>query len=409
MRIVESYLQGKWIAGDPPGATLYDPVSGEAIAQASTAGLDLGAALRHARTVGGPTLRAMTFEERGALLAQMSKVIHGARDELIDLARANSGNTRSDAKFDIDGASGTLAYYGGLGRRLGARTFLLDGDQEKILRSVRFVGQHVLTPRRGVAVHINAFNFPAWGMCEKGAVSLLAGVPFLAKPATSTALVTARIVRLWYEAGILPEGAVSLLAGSARDLLGHLQAQDVVAFTGSGATGRVIRTHPKVVEHNLPVNIEADSLNASVLGPDVEPGSKTFDMFVGDVVLDLTQKAGQKCTAVRRIVVPEASANAVREALTDRLDQAPVGDPADRATRVGPLATASQQRDIRAGIGHLEGTALRIYGEPGKVPEKGFYVAPQLFLDEGGAHAPYVHEHEIFGPVATVLPCSGSA
>ncbi len=409
MRMLNSYLEDRWIAGEGPGARLHAAASGAVIAEASTRGLDLGAALRHARETGGPALRAMTFAERGALLKALSGAIHEARDALIELALENSGNTRSDAKFDIDGASGTLAYYAWLGSTLGDRTFLLDGPQEKILRSARFAGQHVFVPRRGVAVHINAFNFPAWGLCEKLAVALLAGVPVLSKPATATATVAVRIVEIWAERGLLPPGAVSLLTGSAGDLLDQLGPQDVVSFTGSGDTGRVIRTHPKVVEYNLPVNIEADSLNASVLGPDIAPGSDAFQMFIGDVVLDLTQKAGQKCTAVRRIVVPETAVDAVRDALIERLDNTPVGDPSARETRVGPLATAAQQRDIALGVEKLSRTALRVYGDPKAVPSEGYYVAPQLFLDEGGVNAPFVHEHEVFGPVGTLLPYSGAA
>jgi len=409
MRTLKSYLQDHWVEGKTPGATLHDAATGQAIATASTDGLDLRAALAHAREVGGRSLRAMTYAQRGAMLKEMSRVVHENRDELIELARQNSGNTRSDAKFDVDGCSGTLAWYGGLGARLGDKTILLDGNAEKTGRGPRFVGQHVFSPRRGVAIHINAFNFPAWGLGEKGATALLAGMPILCKPATATAVVTVRIVELWVAAGVIPAGAVSLLTGSAGNLLDHVGPQDVIAFTGSGHTGQVIRSHPRVVEFNVPVNVEADSLNASVVGPDVEAGSETFQMFVGDVALDLTQKAGQKCTAVRRILVPEALAEAVREALSERLAAAPIGDPDARETRVGPLATASQKRDVELGIAKLAGTALRIYGDPAAVPAQGYYVAPQLFLDTGGAHAPFVHDHEIFGPVATVLLYSGSA
>lgn len=409
MRTIRSYLEDHWVGGEPPAATLFDAVTGQPVAESSTRGLDLGAALRHARQIGGPALRAMTFEERAAVLKTLAGVIHANRDELIDLARENSGNTRGDAKFDIDGASGTLAFYGSVGRKLGDRTFVLDGDAEQIMRSPRFVGQHVFVPRRGVAIHINAFNFPAWGMCEKAACALLAGVPVLSKPATSTALVTARIVELWVEAGALPPGSLSLLAGSAGDLLDHVGPQDVVAFTGSGDTGRRIRSHPRVLANNVPVNVEADSLNASVLGPDVRVGSDTFLMFLGDVVLDVVQKAGQKCTAVRRVLVPEGRIDEVRDALADRLMDATMGDPADRDTRVGPLATESQQRDIRAGIAKLAETATRVIGDPDTAPGEGYFVAPQVFRDDRGAEAPFVHEHEVFGPVITLLPWSGEA
>jgi 3,4-dehydroadipyl-CoA semialdehyde dehydrogenase len=401
MRQLASYLMDRWVSGEGTGATLVDAATGAPVATTSTAGLDLGAAMDHARRVGGPALRGMTFAERGALLQRLSVAIHEARDELIELAILNSGNTRGDAKFDIDGASGTLAWYAALGARLGDRTYLLDGPQERFSRSKRFLAQHVRVPRRGVAVHINAFNFPAWGLAEKAAVALLAGVPVLAKPATATALVTHRVVELWVERAGLPAGAVALLCGGAGDLLDHLGPQDVVAFTGSGDTGRTIKGHPAVLRHNVPVNVEADSLNAAVLGPDVEPGSDTFQMFVSDVALDLTQKAGQKCTATRRIFVHRDRIGDAIAALDERLSAAVLGDPRERATTVGPLATAAQQRDIRAGIDALGRVAERVAGGAA-APEQGFYVAPALFRAE--PDAPFVHEHEVFGPVATFVP-----
>jgi 3,4-dehydroadipyl-CoA semialdehyde dehydrogenase len=409
MRKIRSYLQDQWVEGTGRAATLHDAVTAEAIATTCTEGLDLGAALEHARRVGGPTLRAMTFAERGAILKRLAAVIYEHRDELIDLARQNSGNTRSDAKFDIDGASGTLAWYASLGKRMGDRTFALDGAPEGVNRSKRFIGQHVFVPRQGVAVHINAFNFPAWGMGEKLAVSVLAGVPALVKPATATALVTARIVELWVEAGAVPAGVVSLLAGSAGDLLDHVGPQDAISFTGSGDTGRMIKGHPAVLANNVPVGVEADSLNAAVLGPDIETDSDTFGMFLADVVRDMTQKAGQKCTAIRRVLVPADKLDAVVEAMADRLDGHGVGDPAVRTTRVGPLATAAQQRDILAGISQLEALCTRVWGDPAAVPDGGYYVAPQLFVAQGGEAAPYVHDHEVFGPVAALLPYTGAA
>lgn len=408
MRTLQSYLEDRWVAGQGRASDLHDAVTGEPMARTSTEGLDRGAAMDHARRVGGPALRALTFAERGALLKRLSVVIHEHRDELIELAQQNSGNTRGDAKFDIDGASGTLAFYGALGERLGDRTFLLDGGHERFSRSKRFLAQHVLVPRHGVAVHINAFNFPAWGLGEKLAVAFLAGVPVLCKPATATAVVTARVVELWVEHAELPPGSLALLCGGAGDLLDHLGPQDVVAFTGSGDTGRVIKGHPKVIEHNVPVNVEADSLNAAVIGPDVQVQSDTFEMFLGDVVRDMTQKAGQKCTATRRIFVASARLPEVIEALTSRLDQAVVGDPRERVTTVGPLATAAQQRDIREGVERLSASAERVWSvSDDRVPEQGYYVAPALF--QASADAAFVHQHEVFGPVATVVPFDGTA
>lgn len=408
MLTLRSYLCDSWQAGQDPQTSLYDPTSGATIGQVSSRGLDLAAALRHARQVGGPALRKMTFLQRSELLTALSQAIHAHRDELIDLARQTMGATRGDAKFDIDGASGTLAYFAGLGKSLGERTFLLDGDQIRLSRSTRFLGQHVLVPRVGVAIHINAFNFPAWNMCEKAACALLAGMPVLEKPGTPTAAVAARIIELWVDKGLLPQGAVSLLAGSAGDLLDHVGPQDCIVFTGSGRTGQQIRSHAKVVEHSVPVNVEADSLNAAVLGPDVAPGSDTFTMFVGDVVKEITQKAGQKCTAVRRVVVPAAVEEEVREALVALLSDAVVGDPAEGRTTVGPLASPTQKRDVDQGLVELAQQAERIWQAAG-VPSSGAFVPPQLFRTAAGKDAGFVNEHEVFGPVATLMPCTGEA
>jgi len=412
MQTLQSYLQDAWHTGAEPAATLHNANTGEAIAQASTRGLDLEAALAHARDVGGPNLRKLSFAERAEILSAMSGAMHAAREELIAISIANTGATRKDAKFDIDGASGTLAFYAGLGRKLGgdgSGRWLLDGDQVRVSRSKRFMGQHVLTPRVGCAIHINAFNFPCWNMAEKAACALLAGMPVLTKPATATAIPAVRAVELWAESGALPAGALSLLTGSAGDLLDHVTGQDCVVFTGSGDTGRRIKSHPAVLANNVPVNVEADSLNAAVLGPDAGVGSETFEMFLGEVSTEITHKAGQKCTAVRRILIPTDLLEDTLAALTDRLDNAVPGDPSERTTTVGPLATARQKRDIEAGVGELEKVAERVWGDPSAAPEGGYHVAPQLFLAKGGVNAAYVHEHEVFGPVATVLPYSGDA
>jgi len=407
MRQLRSYVNGTWTTGNGTGATLYNATTGEAIATASTDGIDRGAALNHARTVGGPALRAMTFAERAAVLKAMSGVIHAHRDELIAMSTENYGATRSDGKFDVDGASGTLAYYGSVGRRLGDKTFLLDGDAEQLLRSARFVGQHIFTSRQGVAIHINAFNFPAWGMAEKLAVSILAGVPAIVKPATSTAMVTERIVELWTEAGVLPEGSVSLLCGSAGDLLDHVERQDVVAFTGGSDTASKIRGHKRVVALNVPVNIEADSLNAAILGPN--PKDETFEMFLGQVITELSQKAGQKCTAIRRIFVPTAQIDRVREMLGERLLEIRTGLPTERGIRVGPLSNASQLETVRAGMDELAKEASVFLEGQGDLPAEGYFVRPTVFYVEEGNDAPYVHSEEVFGPVTTIIGYSGSA
>src|SRR5690349_3601276 len=273
MKTLRSYLGGRWVEGSGARQTLVNPATEEPLAQASSEVLDLASALEHARGKGGPALRALSFAERGGLLKEMAKAIQAQRDELLDLAVANGGNTRSDAKFDVDGAIFTLQSYAELGEALGSAKFLVDGEGVQLGRSPRFHGQHVCVPRHGVAVHINAFNFPAWGLAEKAASALLAGVPVMSKPATSSAMAAHRVVEILAERKVLPEGALSLLVGAPRDLPALLGSQDVLAFTGSGDTGMRLRALPNIVRESVRVNIEADSLNAAVLGPDAEPGS----------------------------------------------------------------------------------------------------------------------------------------
>ncbi len=415
METLQSYLSGEWIAGTGKMNLLVNPTTEEPLAQTSTEGLDFAAAVTFARGEGGPALRALTFAERGELLRAMSRAIHAQRDALIEVAIQNAGNTRSDAKFDIDGASGTLAYYADLGKQLGDQRFLLDGDGIQLGRAPRFFGQHVSLPRHGVAVHVNAFNFPAWGLAEKAACALLAGMPVITKPATSTALLSHRIMKLFTEQNLLPRGALSFIAGSAGDLLTHLRGQDVLAFTGSADTGLTLRTMPAVAGSSVRVNVEADSLNGAVLGPDAEPGSETYNLFLKDVVRDMTQKAGQKCTAIRRIFAPKALLDQVRDDLVDRLKEHKVGDPALDGITVGPLATAAQLRDIRAGIDRLASESKIVLGGNGPfdkvgVPaDKGYFVQPTLFVNDVPERATQVHQHEVFGPCATLLPYDGSA
>jgi oxepin-CoA hydrolase/3-oxo-5,6-dehydrosuberyl-CoA semialdehyde dehydrogenase len=412
METLRSYVFGGWAAGSGKTSTLVNPTTEEPVAETSTEGIDLSRAVGFARTEGGPALRALTFAQRGELLRAMSKILHTNRDALIELAILNGGNTRGDAKFDIDGASGTLAFYADLGKELGDQRFLVDGEGVQLGRAPRFFGQHVSVPRHGVAVHVNAFNFPAWGLGEKAACALLAGMPVIAKPATSTALVTYRAVQLIVEAGILPRGALSLVTGAAGDLLTHLGGQDVLAFTGSSDTARAIRLMPNIAQSSVRVNVEADSLNAAVLGPDVQPGSETYGLFLKDVVKDMTQKAGQKCTAIRRVFVPGERVAQVREDLVERLREAKVGDPSLEGVTVGPVATAQQQRDVRAGIQRLAAESTVAIGgvgpfeKVGVAGDKGYFVAPTLFVNDAPGRAHAVHEHEVFGPVASLLPYS---
>jgi oxepin-CoA hydrolase/3-oxo-5,6-dehydrosuberyl-CoA semialdehyde dehydrogenase len=412
---LQSYLGGRWVEGSPGSEqVLVNPATEEPLARAASGGLDLAAALTHARTVGGPALRKLGFAERGAVLKAVSDALVAHRDELIDLAVANGGNTRSDAKFDVDGATYTLATYAELGRTLGEARFLVDGEGVSLARNPRFHGQHLAVPRHGVAVHVNAFNFPAWGLAEKAAAAWLGGMPVLTKPATSSAVVAHRIVQILVQRAVLPEGALSLLVGGVGDLLAHLDGQDVVAFTGSGDTGAKIRALPNIVRGSVRVNVEADSLNAAVLGPDASPGTETYDYYVKDVLRDVTQKAGQKCTAIRRVLVPVEVADRVRDDLADRLAAVVVGNPAMERVRMGPLATASQRDDVRDGVGQLARDGRLVYGSAevkavGVEPGKGFFVSPALIELEPGADAPTVHSREVFGPVATIVPYSGRA
>ena len=399
--MLESYLAGRWQQGAGAAQTLLNPATEAPLASASSEGLDLAAALDYARHTGGPALRALSFAERGALLQGMADALQDARDELLALNMANGGNTRSDAKFDVDGAIATLLAYAELGAALGAGRFLVDGEGLQLGRSPRFHGQHVSVPRHGVAVHINAFNFPAWGLAEKAAAALLAGMPVLSKPATATAMAAHRAMQVIAEAKVLPAGALSLLVGSPRDLPALLGAQDVLAFTGSGDTGERIRALPNILRDSVRVNVEADSLNAAVLGPEVAHRGDMYELFLKDVLRDITQKAGQKCTAIRRVLVPRAILESVKEDLLEMLATITVGDPADEETRMGPLASAAQLQDVISGMEKLGTEGQRIAGKPGRLSEKGFFVSPALFEIENGK---VVHEHEVFGPVASLLP-----
>jgi oxepin-CoA hydrolase/3-oxo-5,6-dehydrosuberyl-CoA semialdehyde dehydrogenase len=414
LRSLPSFVAGRWVEGTGGFTTLVNPATEEPLARAAQNGVDRAAALAFARAKGGPTLRALTFAERGALLKAMSGALQAHRDELLDLSVVSGGNTRSDAKFDVDGATFTLSAYAELGQALGDRRFLVDGEGISLGRSPRFHGQHIAVPRHGVAVHINAFNFPAWGLAEKAAVALLAGVPVVSKPATSTCLLAHRITEILAEKATLPEGALQLLVGGAGDLLEHLGPQDVVAFTGSSDTGLKIRQMPPVLRHSVRVNVEADSLNAAVLGPDAEPGSETYDYFLKDVLRDMTQKAGQKCTAIRRVLAPAAVADRVRDDLVDRLSGITVGDPSQDGVRMGPLATAAQLQDVREGVSLLARDGRLVFGKAevravGAPAGKGFFSSPVLIEVEPGAEAPSVHGREVFGPAATVVPYTGAA
>jgi len=407
MKTLRSYLGGKWVEGSGAPQTLVNPATEEPLAQVSSGGLDLAAALNHARAKGGAALRTLSFAERGALLKGMAQAMQAHRDELLDLAVANGGNTRSDAKFDVDGAIFTLQTYAELGASLGTAKFLVDGEGVQLGRSPRFHGQHVSVPRHGIAVQINAFNFPAWGFAEKAAAALLAGMPVFPKPATSSAMVAHRVMEILVEKKLLPEGALSLLVGAPRGLPALLGAQDVLAFTGSGETGMRIRALPNVIRESVRVNVEADSLNAAVLGPDAEAGSDMYELFLKDVLRDMTQKAGQKCTAIRRVLVPEAIAATVRDDLAEGLKAVRVGNPALEEVRMGPLATGAQLADVREGVGRLTAEGKAAFGSAAPLAGKGFFISPVLMEFPKDSLATTAHAREVFGPVASLLPYSG--
>ncbi|MDP7062264.1 MAG: 3,4-dehydroadipyl-CoA semialdehyde dehydrogenase [Planctomycetota bacterium] len=412
---LRSHVCGAWHKGSGDAVAVYNPTTGEQIAEVDNSGLDHKAALQYAREVGGPVLRSMSFTQRGELLMAMAGAWHEHRDELLDLSTESGGNTRGDAKFDIDGATGTLSAYARIGAKLGEARFLIDGESIRLSRSPRFVGRHVRMPRTGAAIHINAFNFPAWGMAEKMAAAILGGMPVVTKPATSTAVLAERMIEILVNKEVVPAGIISFICGSAGDMLNHVITQDVVAFTGSADTGCRIRSGAAVIKNSVRVNVEADSLNSAVLGPDVKHQGETWDLFIREVCTDMTQKAGQKCTAIRRIFVPEDKVEEVTADLIETLSSTRVGNPATRGVRMGPLASASQLQDIRSGISELQAVADIVHGEvgPGELmdtdADSGYFQQPVLLLAKDPANAGIVHEREVFGPVATILPYSGDA
>ena len=383
-------------------------MTGEEVTRISSAGIDLGAALDYGRRVGGPALRALTFHDRAALAKAVGLMLREHRDELYVLS-ARTGATLGDSKFDIDGGIGVLLSYASKARReLPNDTVYAEGAVEPLGRGGQFVGQHILTPLLGVAVQVNAFNFPVWGPLEKLAPALIAGVPTLVKPASQTAYLTARLVELIDESGILPPGAVQLLCGSARDLLDHLGEQDLLSFTGSASTAQQLRAHRNVVTRSVRFNAEADSLNCSILGPDATPGTLEFDLFIKQLVTEMTVKAGQKCTAIRRAFVPAGQLNAVIDAARARLEEIVVGNPADESVRMGALASLEQRDEVRRSVKSLLAAGQLVFGDPERVQvvgadvHDGAFISPLLVRCDDASRAE-PHEVEAFGPVSTVM------
>ena len=415
--MLRSYVSGDWVTPEADGRPVLDAVTGDEVARVSSAGIDMAGALAYARTAGGPALRELTFHQRAGLLRALGSMLREHRDELYALS-ARTGATRGDARFDVDGGIGVLLGYASKARReLPNDTVYLDGALEPLGKSGQFAGQHIMTSLLGVAVQINAFNFPVWGPLEKLAPAFVAGVPSLIKPASQTAYLTARLVELIVDSGLLPAGSVQLICGSisgadgAGGLLDYLTEQDLVSFTGSAATARQLRAHPVVVSRAVRFNAEADSLNCSILGPDAAPGSAEFDLYVQQLVTEMTVKAGQKCTAIRRAFVPERMADAVTEAAAERLRAIVVGNPADPSVGMGALASLEQREEVRRSVKSLLAGARLVSGDPehvelvGADADRGAFISPLLLrCDNAGRAEP--HEIEAFGPVATIMSYS---
>lgn len=403
---LESYLGGRWQAGAGAGRALVNPVSGAEIARADATGIDLAAALAHARDHGGPALRAMGFAARGEVLKAIADVLQANRADYAVIARENSGNTAADAAVDIDGGIFTLRTYARLAKSLGDAAAIMEPDQDQLARDPVFFARHVWTTRPGVAVQINAFNFPSWGMWEKVAQALLAGVPSLAKPATSTALLSERMMRDVIAAGVAPEGALSILCGGADGLVEALGPMDSVAFTGSAATGRILRRQLAEVDAAPRLTIEADSVNATIIGPDVVPASELFDLALREAAKALTIKAGQLCTNIRRIFVPREIAGDFDAALSELVEALVVGDPAAAETQVGPLINAAQRDEALKNIEMLRSEARLVAQArlPGSTDPQSGFVAPTLLRCDDPDAARNVHAVEVFGPCATIMP-----
>ncbi len=410
MRLL-NYVGGKWLPGEERGVPLVDPTLGIELARASTIGIDFGAGLEHARRAGGTELRALDYATRAALLGKIAEVLLANKKDYYEIALANSGSPEGDAAIDIEGAIFTLQYFARAGSVLGNAKMLLDAGLVKLGKDDGFQAQHMLTPVRGVAVLINAFNFPSWGLWEKAAPALLSGVPVLVKPATSTAWLTQRMVEDVVKSGVLPEGALSVVCGDAGNLLDVLTPDDLVSFTGSADTAMRLRGHTNVLRNSVRMNVEADSLNSCLLGPDVKAGSPEFELFVNEVVREMIVKAGQKCTAIRRIIVPLGLADAVTQALTALLSKTSISNPRNKDVRMGPLVNYQQLASAQEGLSRLkQDTRVLLDGGAPSFklvdadPSVGAFLAPTLLYCANPLNASHVHNVEVFGPVATLLP-----
>jgi oxepin-CoA hydrolase/3-oxo-5,6-dehydrosuberyl-CoA semialdehyde dehydrogenase len=406
--MLRSHVQGRWVEPSGEGTPVHDAVTGERIAAVSSEGIDMGGVLDYGRRTGGPALRELNFHQRAAILKSLGGYLKDHRDELYGVS-ARTGATLGDSKFDVDGGFGVLLSYASKGRReLPADNMIVEGPVEQLGRGGQFVGQHILTPLRGVAVQVNAFNFPVWGPLEKFAPAFLAGVPSVIKPATTTAFLTHKLVELIVESGLLPDGALQLVCGSVGDMFDHLTDQDLVSFTGSASTAQRLRTHPVVVARAVRFNAEADSLNCSILGPDATPDTPEFDLYVKQLVVEMTVKAGQKCTAIRRALVPAALVDAVADAAAARLAKVTIGNPTDESVRMGALASLDQREEVRRSLKSLLSVGTAVFGDPDRVDvvgadaARGAFISPVLIKADDAERAE-PHEVEAFGPVSTII------
>ncbi len=406
---LSNYSAGQWIPATDNGETLYNAITGEALFTADSKNVDLATMLEHGRKVGSPALRKLTFHERGRLLKALAMYLLERKENYYKIS-AFTGATRADSWVDIEGGIGNLFANASLRRQFPDETYYVDGDAAPLSKGGTFIGHHIMVPKRGVAIHINAFNFPVWGMLEKIAVNFMAGVAAVVKPATITSFLTEAVVRDIIESKILPEGALQLICGSARGILDHVQNGDTVTFTGSASTGKMLKAHPRLIDEAVPFNMEADSLNCSVLGLDVTTAMPEFDIFIKEVAREITTKAGQKCTAVRRIIVPEHLVEDVQIALGKRLASSTIGDPSVEGVRMGSLAGQSQREEVLEKINELKASQEIVIGDldnfevTGADKNKGAFLPPVVFFNDDPFHKTAVHEIEAFGPVSTIMP-----
>jgi oxepin-CoA hydrolase/3-oxo-5,6-dehydrosuberyl-CoA semialdehyde dehydrogenase len=409
MNQLQNYACGQWVAGADKGQELFNAITGNLVATTSSKGLDFALMCEYARTVGGPKLRKMTFQERGLMLKALALHLQSKKEEFYKISWA-TGATRADSWVDIEGGIGNLFTYASLRRQFPNETFCYDGDVARLSKNNTFIGHHICVPKEGVAIHINAFNFPVWGMLEKVAVNWLAGVPAIVKPATITSFLTEAVVKEIIASKLLPDGALQLICGSANGLLDHVHSQDVVTFTGSASTGKMLKSHPRLLEEAVHFNMEADSLNCCVLGTDVKPSMPEFDIFIKEVTREITTKAGQKCTAVRRIIVPEGMVEDVHIAIGKRLTQNIIGDPNIEGVRMGSLAGISQLNEVKEKVEILSKTQKIIIGDfenfevKGADKTKGAFMPPIIFLNDNPFKNTDCHNIEAFGPVSTIMP-----